>query len=54
MTDDELKQIKIAARTKLGSAFDRLNPQNESTNLSDKIAKAIAEAIAEYDRIKNS
>ena len=53
MTDKELIQIKLAARKPLANHFDRLNPQNDSTRLSDKIALAIAEAIAEYDKLKN-
>lgn len=54
MTDEELKQIKLVARRKLGNKLDRLNPQNDSTRLSDVITNAIAEAIAEYDRLRNS
>ena len=53
LNDDDIRQIKKACRIKLGSSFERLNPPDNSEQLSHVIADAIAAAIKEYDQLKN-
>lgn len=53
MTDNEIKQIKSAARSSLSNHFDRLNQQGNSADLATLITNAIANAIEEYDRLRN-
>lgn len=53
LSDDDLKKIKRAANRVLESDFSFSTKSNVSTDLSESIAKAIAQAIKEYDSIRN-
>jgi hypothetical protein len=53
LSKDDVNKIKHDAESKMRHALDRLNPSDSSENLASVIAKAIAEAIAEYDRLRS-
>lgn len=53
LSDDDVCKIRHDAEAKMRHALDRLNPGDNSESLASVIAKAIAEAIAEYDRLRS-
>lgn len=53
LTDEEVKEIRRAADRTIGSELQHLRQENNSTDIAEVIARAIAAAIKEYDSIKN-
>lgn len=53
LSDQDIQDIKRAARKSLDGCFG-FNNTIDPTRLLDSIAKAISEAIKEYDQIRRS
>ena len=52
LSDEDVKKIRRAAYVAIGSHFDHLKEENNSTDLGHVIVRAIVAAIKEYESIR--